>query len=82
MSAIARTGAMLLNGQNAPVVQIGRSLPHLARRYDRTPPEASPKFLCLSDGDDETPRVLLTGGLLVRIQPEDQSPVVKFHDFR
>jgi hypothetical protein len=29
------------------------------------------KFLSLSDGDNEAPRVLLTGGLLVRIQPEE-----------
>jgi len=52
------------------VKTIGRSLPHrvattIARRRGIT------KFLSRSDGDDETPRVLLTGGLLVRVQPEE-----------
>ena len=56
------------------MAKIGRSLPNLVRRYHRITSERITKFLCLSDGDDETPRVLLTGGLLVRIQPEEPIP--------
>jgi hypothetical protein len=61
---------MLLNGQGRASETIGCSLPHrvattIARRGGIT------KFLSRSDGGDEPPPVLLTGGLLVRVQPEE-----------
>jgi hypothetical protein len=54
------------------LAKVGRSLPNLVRSpwHDF---RAITKFLSLRDGADEAPRLLLTGGLLVRIQPEVQS---------
>ena len=49
---------------------IGRSLPHQVAATIAQD-GGIPKFLSRSDGDDETPRALLTGGLLVRVQPEE-----------
>lgn len=72
MSAIAGTGAMLLNGQERATGEVGRSLPNLVcvPWHDF---RAITRFLSLSDGDDQAPQVLLTGGLLVRVQPEEPS---------
>ena len=52
------------------MAKVGRSLPNLVRLPSHDFRDIT-KFLCLSDGDDEAPRMLLTGGLLVRIQPEE-----------
>jgi hypothetical protein len=38
-------------------------------------------FLCLSDGDEKAPPVLLTGGFLVRIQAEEPNSPVQPIDY-
>jgi len=68
MSAIAETGAMLLNGQErAPVRKFGRSLPHLVVATIASGRRLH-KFLCPARVP-RAPWLLLTGGLLVRVQP-------------
>ena len=69
MSAIAETGAMLLNGQERASVKVGRSLPRLVLATIASVATWH-QVSVLSDGA-KAPRVLLTGGLLVRIQPEE-----------
>ena len=69
MSATAGTGAMLLNGQERASTQIRPSLAAPGRRYDRSRPP-SPHVSVFSEGA-QAPWLLLTGGLLVRIQPEE-----------
>ena len=68
-SAIAKTGAMLLNGQKC--ASASKSAVACRLRSAATMPylRTSAKFLVFSDG--HKPVSLLTGGLLVRIQPEE-----------
>jgi hypothetical protein len=53
--------------------KVGRSLPNLVRVPSHDFRDIL-RFLCLSDGDDQAPQALLTGGLLVRVQPEEPIP--------
>ena len=62
------------------MAKVGRSLPNLVRLPSHYFRDIT-KFLSLSDGDDEAPRVLLTGGLLVRIQPEEPLSFGNFTTF-
>ena len=54
---------------------IGRSLPRLVLGTIASLATCH-QVSVASDGDEETPRVLLTGGLLVRIQPEEPSSTI------